>query len=118
MPIVQTPVTGSEGLQIYVEVDSAPQPESDWDDEVREKRGEKAVAIARDLVGDGVELARTCAERFSVGLAQLPDHVPVPSEVQLQLGITLDSEVGAVLAKARASAQLQVTMTWKPGGSS
>ncbi len=35
-----------------------------------------------------------------------------PSEFEVQLAIKLDSQVGAILAKASAEAQLQVTMKW------
>jgi hypothetical protein len=35
-----------------------------------------------------------------------------PLEFSVQLAIKLDSEVGAVIAKASAGAQLQVTMKW------
>ena len=31
----------------------------------------------------------------------------------MEIGITMDAEFGAVLAKARAGAQLQVTLTWQ-----
>ena len=37
----------------------------------------------------------------------------MPDEVELQLGITLNAELGAVLVKGKASAQLQLRMTWK-----
>lgn len=123
MTIVKAPIgqySGAEGSDdqgqlptIYVEVESAPVASS-WDqDQVRETRAEKIVVIANDLLGDAVDLARAAAARFSAGLAQLPAGVPPPKEVELQLGITLDSELGAVLAKARAGAQLQVTLKWQ-----
>jgi Trypsin-co-occurring domain 1 len=104
---------------IYVEV-SAPSAVSpggsDWaGDDIRENRAHKLIESAHDLVGDGVALARTCAARFSAGLRELPKDVPAPHEVELQLGINFDAEFGAVLAKAKASAQLQLTLRWKDG---
>lgn len=120
MVIVAT--AGSSELNlptIYVEVSTPPAASAgglDWGgDDVRENRAQKLVESAHDLIGDGVTLARACAARFSVGLRELPENISAPNEVQLQLGITLDAELGAVLAKAKASAQLQVTLTWKNG---
>jgi len=88
---------------------------SDWNDDVRNRSAQKLVESAHDLVGDGVALARACAQRFSVGLRELPKGTPVPDEVELQLGITLDAELGAVLAKTKVSAQLQLTLRWQNG---
>jgi hypothetical protein len=67
---------------------------------------------ARDVFEDGVELARTAAARFAEGLIRLPAGVPPPAEVELQIAIKLDAEFGAVLAKATAGAQMQVTIRW------
>ena len=36
-----------------------------------------------------------------------------PDEVQVQFGIVLNAEAGAVLASASAEANYSVTMTWK-----
>ena len=108
----------AEGARyIYVEVAGGMQESDAWGgDAVRDRRAERVVTAAKDLLGEGVELARACAARFSSGLAQLPDGVTAPDEVELQLGITLDTELGALLAKATAGAQLQVTLTWRQKG--
>ncbi|ONI88157.1 hypothetical protein ALI22I_19920 [Saccharothrix sp. ALI-22-I] len=112
MPVVAVPTEGEQPT-IFVEVATVPTSKSDWeDDKVRGPAAEKAVAVARDLLGDGVELARSCAQRFTEGLKDLGRGV-APHEVELQLGITLDAELGAVLAKTKTSAQLQITLRWQ-----
>jgi hypothetical protein len=133
MPLTDAAETGSASPPVlYIELDGARSATSAWDaDTVRGKRAEKAVAVATDLLDDAVELARACAMKFSAGLATLGEgprtphdqegaHAPTvkegvraPDEVSLELGITLDADFGAVLARARAGAQLQVTLTWQ-----
>jgi hypothetical protein len=97
---------------IYVEVDSRGSVVSAWDsDELRDRSGTKVVTAAGDMVARGVDLARRCATQFSEGLSDL-QSISRPSSFELALGITLDSEVGAFVAKAKAGAQIQITMTW------
>ncbi len=121
MPIVRSELDasaaqGGEGFRaIYVEVDQARDvdPASIYAEiETRAEPAQKVITLARDVFGEGVELARSCAARVAQGLANLPDAMR-PDEFELQLAIKLDSEVGAVIAKARAGAQLQVSMRWK-----
>ena len=120
MTIVKVPVSDAADVSlvgpsvVYIEVDSAPATISAWDaDTVRGSRAEKAVEVATDLLDDAVELAQACAAKFSAGLAAIEENVRSPDEVSLELGITMDAEFGAVLAKARAGAQLQLTLTWR-----
>ena len=120
LTIVKVPVSDAADVGsvstsvVYIEVDSAPATTSAWDaDTVRGSRAEKAVEVATDLLDDAVELARACAAKFSAGLAEIKEGVRSPDEVSLELGITMDAEFGAVLAKAKAGAQLQVTLTWQ-----
>jgi hypothetical protein len=93
---------------IYVEVDDA--IDEFWD-RARGTATEKLVSRTRDLFGEGMDLAKSCATRAMESLDKL-DLPSRPDEFELQLAIKLDSEVGAVLAKATAGAQLQVTMKW------
>lgn len=120
MTIVKVPLSDAADVGsgapsvIYIEVGSAPATTLAWDaDAVRGSRAEKAVAVATDLLDDAVELARACAAKFSAGLAEIKEGARSPDEVSLEIGITMDAEFGAVLAKARAGAQLQVTLTWQ-----
>lgn len=121
MPIVRSEPADAngpdgEGFQaIYVEVDQVREVEpADIYGEV-ETRGDaaqKVVTLARDVFGDGIELARSCAARVAQGLSNLPETMK-PDEFELQLAIKLDSEIGAVIAKASAGAQMQVSMRWR-----
>jgi hypothetical protein len=121
MPIVRSeldaaPTSGEEGFRaIYVEVDQVRdvEPASVYSEiETRAEPAQKVVTLARDLFGEGVELARSCAARVARGLTNLPDAMR-PDEFELQLAIKLDAEVGAVITKAHAGAQLQVSMRWR-----
>jgi len=120
MAIAKVPFSGTVDADtigppvLYIEVERAPEVASAWDaDSVRGNRADKAVEVATDLLDDAVELARACAMKFSAGLAGLKEGARAPDEVSLELGITMDVEFGAVLARARAGAQLQVTLTWQ-----
>jgi hypothetical protein len=59
-----------------------------------------------------MELAQNCATRVVKSMKEM-GKATKPDEFQMQFAITLDTEVGAVIAKTRTEAQLQVTMTWK-----
>jgi len=121
MPIVRSE-PGAAGTQdeagfqaIYVEVDEVPDngPAAIYGEvETRAEAAQKVVTLARDVFGEGLELARNCAGRVARGLADLPDAMK-PDEFELQLAIKLDAEVGAVIVKTQAGAQLQVSMRWR-----
>jgi hypothetical protein len=115
VPLTDTADAGTAGPPvIYIEVAGAPESTSAWDaDNVRGSRSEKAISVATDLLDDAVELARACAAKFNAGLADLTKGARSPDEIALEIGITMNAEFGAVLAKARAGAQLQVTLTWQ-----
>jgi hypothetical protein len=104
---------------ILVEVDELPDEATDAYDSV-EARGEaldRAVAVARDVYGEGLDLVRSCAARVARMIVDIDnaidiDKVARPSQLEVQLAIKLDGELGAIIAKSSAGAQLQVTMTW------
>jgi hypothetical protein len=109
MTIVKDNVTTSNGEEttIYIEVDAI-QPNRFYGD----LRGpDQIVDAAKDVFGSGMKLIRTCAEQV-VSSIQTVDQTIRPTEFEIQLAIKLDSEVGAILAKASAEAQLLVTMKW------
>ncbi|WP_329259848.1 HD domain-containing protein [Streptomyces sp. NBC_01478] len=108
-------------MPIYVEVDTAPVPGglADMYDgiDTRESAADRVLAVARDVYGDGLELARRCARQAAGRLHDLGEGL-TPDEVELQLSIKLDAELGAFLVKSGAEAQLQVTFRWTPGSAS
>ncbi|MET7486561.1 CU044_2847 family protein [Streptomyces sp. NPDC005538] len=112
---------------IYVEVDNPPTPGEleEMGDlgalydgmKTREGAAERVLTVARDVYGDGLELARRCARQAAGRLHDLGEGL-TPDEVELQLSIKLDAELGAFLVKSGAEAQLQVTFRWTPGSAS
>jgi hypothetical protein len=111
MPIVKDNFTSTDGeeVTIYVEVDSIQQQNRYYGD--LRGQGDQVIDTAKDIFGSGMQLIRICAEQV-VSTIQKVDQAVRPSEFQVQLAIKLDSTVGAVLAKASAEAQLQVTLKW------
>lgn len=105
-------VNGEE-IDIYIEVDKVPEV-SDSKKVYRDTRdniAQKAVTTVGDLFGDGLSLSRKCAAQVISSVNQMNDAIK-PNDFEVQLAIKLDSEVGAVIAKASAEAQMQVTMKW------
>jgi len=114
MPLVTTVGTTGEHV-IVVEVDDAPAPDDAYHDVgTRGPRLDKLRAAGVDLLGEAIELVRTCAERVSGELDHLGEKA-APDEIELQLAVKLDYQFGAVLvAGGTAGAQLQVTLRWTP----
>ncbi len=54
---------------------------------------------------------RSMARRVAQTMDQLEDKVR-PDEAEVEFGINLDAEAGALLAKASSGAQLKVTLKW------
>jgi len=86
-----------------------------WDsEEHRARPRDQVVESARDVLADAVGLARSCAVAFREALDDPALGRLAPDTVTLELTIGLDSEVGAVLAKASAKAEFRVTLEWEP----
>jgi hypothetical protein len=121
MRIVVNPEAAADIGPIYVELDTLTSADGlgeIYDDvETRERAADKVLNIARDVYSDGLDLARRCAQQASTRLRDLGKDVK-PDEVELQLSIKLDAELGAVLVKSGAEAQLQVTFRWNPADKS
>ncbi|MER7643527.1 CU044_2847 family protein [Streptomyces sp. NPDC126522] len=112
-------VTGAavDGLDgpIYVEVDAVTGGgglDGVFDGiETRGNAAERVLEVTRNVYEDGLELARRCAIEAARRFGDLGEGLK-PDEVELQLSIKLDAELGAVLVKSGAEAQLQVTFRW------
>ncbi|MDJ0509290.1 MAG: CU044_2847 family protein [Crocosphaera sp.] len=107
---------GGEEVVIYIEVNDDFKPlNEDEDDPLltsTRSRGSQVIQATGDLFGDGLALTRTCAAKVIESVKQMGKETK-PTELQIQLGITLDSEAGVpMLAKAGVNAQMQVTMKW------
>lgn len=77
----------------------------------------RVMEIARDVYGDGLDLARRCAEQAATRFQGIAESAR-PDEIEVQLAIKLDASLGAILVQSAAEAQLQVTFRWKPGADS
>ncbi|MFD8306882.1 CU044_2847 family protein [Streptomyces sp. NPDC059690] len=107
---------------IYVEIDTVPGTTGSPDDvyhgiETRGDRAQRVLDAAGSVYADGLDLARRCARQAADRFADLGEGLK-PDEVELQLSIKLDAQLGAVLVKSGAEAQLQVTFRWTPGSAS
>jgi hypothetical protein len=98
-------------VTIYIEVDQVAQAKGGYYEDLRGP-ADQVVTAARDLFGDGLRLAHNCAGRVVKSIKEMPDVIR-PDEFQVQLAIRLDSQVGAVLAKMGAEAQMRVSMKWE-----
>ncbi|MER5447172.1 CU044_2847 family protein [Streptomyces sp. NPDC002766] len=114
----------TDGLDgpIYVEMDTVPGATGSPDDvyhgiETRGDRAQRVLDAAGSVYADGLDLARRCARQAADRFADLGEGLK-PDEVELQLSIKLDAQLGAVLVKSGAEAQLQVTFRWTPGSAS
>lgn len=116
MPVVRSvEKVGGGNVPILIEVDTVPaDPAGDVYGDARAGKVEKVLDAAGGLFDQALELARSCAEETVQSIDATAEKIR-PQEFQVQLAIKLDAEVGAVLAKTGAGAQLQVTMTWRRG---
>ncbi|MGQ4429235.1 MULTISPECIES: CU044_2847 family protein [unclassified Streptomyces] len=120
--VTRVAADGQDGqVPLYVEVDTPLAPgglDGLYDGiDTRENAAERVLAVARDVYDDGLELARRCARQAATRLHDLGEGL-TPDEIELQLSIKLDAELGAFLVKSGAEAQLQVTFRWTPGSAS
>ncbi|MFE1959517.1 CU044_2847 family protein [Streptomyces sp. NPDC059479] len=83
------------------------------DEDTRDGAAQRVLQVARDSYGEGLDLARRCASQAMRRLGDLGEGLR-PDEVELQVSITLDAGMAAVV-KAGAEAQLQITFRWQPG---
>jgi hypothetical protein len=115
VPVIRSMETvGEEQVPILIEVDApSARPDSVYRP-TRGQRGDKMIESAEGLFRDGMSLARSCAAEVAATFARAGEKAG-PNEVEVTVAIKLDAEVGAILAKSSAGAQLDVKMIWKLG---
>jgi hypothetical protein len=85
MTIVINRAVASQAGPIYIELDAAGDGlDAVYDVETRESPVEKVLDIARDVYGDGLDLARRCAEQAAKRFADVGEGLK-PGEVELEL---------------------------------
>jgi hypothetical protein len=81
----------------------------------RAARIDDLVVKARVNLENALDQVRAVAD---ASLARLRDLAEQPQQIQVEFGIRLNAEAGAVIARTQAEGHLQVTLTWtrSPGG--
>lgn len=93
-----------EGSFILVEVDVP-----DESGMVPASRGE-VIERAQQTFEQALDKIRPAAQSIIVKLRNLNDP---PDEVEVEFGLKMSAEVGAIIASASAEANYKVTLTWK-----
>ncbi len=106
--LVEFPSDGGETVLVEVE---------DLASAGQTRRGLSASAVverAQTSFEDALEKTRPIASGLIGKLREIGDSaVEPPDEIQVEFGLLLSAEAGAVLAAASATANFKVTMTWR-----
>jgi len=107
MPYIQDVVKNDAGedVTISIEVDEAAGRSS-----YRDTRG--AGQQAQEAFQKAMELIHTCAEQIATTVQTVSTKVR-PRGSEVQFAVTIETEVGVVIAKASMEAQFQVTLKWE-----
>ncbi len=109
MAVVLSQSTEDEnGPLIPIEVEIEPAQGYNYEDV---RFGESALVKVGDLYGKALDLANDCATEVYRRIAQMTDAVR-PNEYSVKFGIKVDAEIGALVTKSQAGAQLEITLTW------
>jgi hypothetical protein len=101
--IVEFPLDG--GGSVYIESD-----EPELAGAVRVGRADGMPEKARHTFEQSLETVTTVASALLAKVDELADR---PDELQIEFGIKLSGEIGAILASAKAEANYSVSMTWR-----
>jgi hypothetical protein len=103
--LVQFDIEGGAPLLVEVDEDEPGIERASRTDDLAIKASQSLEAAL-----EGVRSAAT------VTLAKLRDVAEAPDEVEVQFGVRLNAQAGAVIAKTEAEGHLQVRVTWKRPG--
>ena len=70
----------------------------------------EVVGQASDTLGEALDRVMPAAQTL---IAKIQDFASRPDEIQVEFGVKLSGEVGAILAKTGAEANFSVTLVWK-----
>lgn len=93
-----------EGGSVVVEIDDG----DPGYDRVARGAGELVADTGKQL-GSALEVVRPTADALMEKIGQLAER---PEKLEVQFGIRLNAQVGAVIASTQAEGHLQVTLTW------
>jgi NTP-dependent ternary system trypsin peptidase co-occuring protein len=112
MSVVLRETVGSDKGQaeILIETDDLPEGRALRYQDYGELRGSKE--LISQSFQKGMDLIRTCAEQVTSAVETL-SKAAQPAEIEVEFGIKLAGEMGALIAKESAEAHLQVTLKWK-----
>jgi Trypsin-co-occurring domain 1 len=105
---------GSSRARLLIEVDEVDEEVARlaeiYSDEVRAGGiAEKVIKLSRPLFTEALDLVESCAQAVEARLAEMASG---PDEVEMQLAVQMDAQVGAKIVELSGHAQLQVTMRW------
>ncbi|MDJ0839589.1 MAG: CU044_2847 family protein [Acidobacteriota bacterium] len=115
MTVIDSSVTvGDQEVKLFVEADEMHKPVGTAFGQKKDD-ARKAADRREDVFGQGLDLAAAAAQRCAQTMEMMAEDVR-PDNFQVQFGIRLDGDTGAVITKAKGGAHLNVTMSWKKAG--
>ncbi|MEN3326825.1 MAG: hypothetical protein V7638_1632 [Acidobacteriota bacterium] len=97
-----------DGPLIPIEVEVEPSTGYNYEDV---RFGESALVKVGDLYGKALDLANECANEVHRRIVKMTEAVR-PNEYSVKFGIKMDAEIGALVTKSQAGAQLEITLKW------
>lgn len=92
------------GQTLVIEMDDEPGPGA-----VRAARPGEVAERAGQTFEAALEAVRTAAEALVTRMRELSER---PDEVEIEFGIKLNAQIGAIIASTDAEAHFRVTLTW------
>jgi D-aminopeptidase len=79
----------------------------------RVARGDGLVGRASERLESALETIRPAVEAIAEQLSSLkPTALRTPSTVEVEFGVRLNAEVGAVVAKTQTEGHFKITLSW------
>jgi hypothetical protein len=116
MPVIREDLTRENGdtVTVYIEVDERTLPVVEEDNARTFNPYPATRGVSQQIetaFGGAMELIRACAERTAQTISGIAPHLR-PRACEVQFGVKVDAELGAVIGKTSTEAQIQVTLKW------
>lgn len=102
---------GDEEITILIEPLREVKKGYDYGDQ-RKGAVEELIDATEDMFGSAMKLTQNCAKRTVENIKAMMTADICPDEFELSFAVSIDSEMGAFIAKVGGEAQLQVSMKW------